>query len=76
MFRSERNREENLIIGKNLRMIRRMRDITLMELAENIGIAYQQVQKYECGKNSLAAADLKLICNALKCKYKDILGEI
>ena len=38
-------------IGKRLHDLRIARGMSLMDLAEEIGVAYQQVQKYEAGIN-------------------------
>ena len=41
-------------------------NVGLMEMAGEIGISYQQLQKYEAGKNSLSAAKLWLIASYLE----------
>lgn len=41
-----------------LRQRRTMLDLTLMELAEALGVSYQQLHKYETGVNRLSASTL------------------
>ena len=45
----------NKIIGNNLRFIRKLKKMSLMQLAEKMNIKYQQVGKYELGQNQLCA---------------------
>ncbi|MGQ3044158.1 MAG: helix-turn-helix domain-containing protein [Brevundimonas aurantiaca] len=44
-------------------------------LAKAIGVAYQQLQKYERGENRLSVARLKRISNALAVPMNVLLGE-
>lgn len=44
-------------------------------LAKAIGVAYQQLQKYESGENRLSVARLKRISNALAVPMTVLLGE-
>ncbi len=41
------------IIGKNLRILRRKHNLSQTELGKHLGITFQQIQKYEKGKNRL-----------------------
>jgi transcriptional regulator with XRE-family HTH domain len=45
-------------IAKQMRAIRIMRGLTMQDVAEEIGVSYQQFQKYEAGKNRIAASRL------------------
>lgn len=55
------------IIGKNIRSIRKDRGFTLELLARRLGVSYQQLQKYEQGKNSISSERLKLLATVLGC---------
>lgn len=44
---------------------RKTKDISQMELAEMIGVSYQQVQKYEKGANRISVDRLKQISKAI-----------
>jgi transcriptional regulator with XRE-family HTH domain len=45
-------------IGKRIRKARHASGLTQEELAEGLGTTFQQVQKYESGKNRVAASRL------------------
>ena len=45
----------DLHVGKRLRRRRRLLGLTQQQLAESIGIRFQQIQKYECGANRVSA---------------------
>jgi transcriptional regulator with XRE-family HTH domain len=52
-------------IGKRIRIRRRQLAMTQIDLAEKLGVAYQQVQKYESGKSRVSAGRLPLMASAL-----------
>jgi transcriptional regulator with XRE-family HTH domain len=52
-------------IGQRLRHRRRMHGLTQKQLAEPIGIRFQQIQKYETGANRISAAKLWDFARAL-----------
>lgn len=45
-------------VGKRLRARRQDQDVSQELLAEKLGVTFQQVQKYESGKNRMSAARL------------------
>lgn len=45
-------------VGKRIRQRRLMLGLTQQALAENVGIKFQQVQKYETGKNRVSSSKL------------------
>lgn len=53
------------IVANNLKIARRIRDVTLKDLSCVLGVTYQQVQKYETGKNSISIGKLLVIANHL-----------
>ena len=53
-------------VGRRMRALRREARISLEALAAEIGITYQQVQKYECGSNRVSASALYDIAVALR----------
>jgi transcriptional regulator with XRE-family HTH domain len=55
----------DLHIGKRLRRRRRLLGLTQQQLAESIGIWFQQIQKYECGANRVTASRLYELSVAL-----------
>lgn len=48
----------DLYAGKRLRRRRRLLGLTQQQLAEILGIRFQQIQKYECGANRMTAGRL------------------
>ena len=55
----------DLYVGKRLRRRRRLLGLTQQALAEQVGIRFQQIQKYECGANRVSAARLFELSEAL-----------
>jgi transcriptional regulator with XRE-family HTH domain len=52
-------------IGARMRDIRLSFNMSQADLAEKLGVTFQQVQKYEKGANRVSAARLFDICEAL-----------
>ena len=52
-------------MGELIRQMRKSSGMSQMQLAEKIGISYQQVQKYEKGVNRLTVSRMKQIAGAL-----------
>ncbi len=55
----------DLHVGRRLRRRRRLLGMTQQQLASQIGIRFQQIQKYECGANRVTAARLWELAVAL-----------
>lgn len=55
----------NLEIGAAIRRRRRELDLSQEELADRLNVTYQQVQRYENGKNCINTENLQYIANAL-----------
>ena len=53
-------------LGKRLRRRRRLLGLTQQQLAEPVGVRFQQIQKYECGANRISAARLWQLAEALE----------
>ena len=58
--------ETDLHVGKRLRRRRRLLGMTQQELASQVGVRFQQIQKYECGANRISAARLWELAEALQ----------
>lgn len=52
-------------IGDLIRLARKTAGLSQMELAERVGISYQQIQKYEKGISEISIARLSQIAEAL-----------
>ncbi len=57
--------EEDKVIGRNLRRLRVLARMNQTELASEVDISFQQIQKYENGKNRVLASRLLILSQAL-----------
>ena len=55
----------DLYVGKRLRRRRRLLGLTQQALGDQVGIRFQQIQKYECGANRVSASRLFELSEAL-----------
>ncbi|GGB74271.1 MULTISPECIES: helix-turn-helix domain-containing protein [Henriciella] len=55
----------DLHVGKRLRRRRRLLGLTQQELANQVGVRFQQIQKYECGANRMTSSRLFDLSRAL-----------
>ena len=55
----------DLYVGRRLRRRRRLMGMTQQQLADCVGIRFQQIQKYECGANRITASRLFELAGAL-----------
>lgn len=63
----------DLTVGQNIRLIRKARGLTQENLADGVGVTFQQVQKYEKGTNRVSCSMLIRICEQLEAHPMDIL---
>ena len=53
----------DILVGRQLRRRRRLLGLTQQQVAQAVGVRFQQVQKYECAGNRISVAMLwKLAC--------------
>jgi transcriptional regulator with XRE-family HTH domain len=64
-----------LAIGARMRTRRRQLGLSQSELAEKLGVSFQQVQKYERGANRVAASTLVTASLALGTTVAWLVGE-
>ncbi len=57
--------ETDLHVGRRLRRRRRLLGMTQQELANLVGVRFQQIQKYECGANRMTSSRLYDLSKAL-----------
>lgn len=55
----------DVYVGARVRMRRMMKGFSQERLADGLGVTFQQVQKYEKGRNRIGAARLFKIANLL-----------
>lgn len=63
--RRKRSRLLDAEVGQSIRAYRKSAKMTLQDMADRLGIAYQQVQKYETGVNRIGAGRLMEIAEIL-----------
>ena len=61
----DRATEINKRIGSAIKQLRLIRGMTQTDMASRLGITFQQLQKYETGKNRVSADRLVLIAEIL-----------
>ena len=65
----------NKRLGNNIKIKRKILGLSQNDLAQDIGVSYQQLQKYEAGKSSLNMNMLQNICNAMQVDAAKIVYE-
>jgi transcriptional regulator with XRE-family HTH domain len=63
---SRRPDPHDVEVGRRLRACRVERQMSQLELATELGLTFQQVQKYERGRNRIGAGRLKRIAEILE----------
>lgn len=63
----------DIAMGVAIRIRRRFVGLSQAELGEACGITFQQIQKYENGKNRVAFSRLVQIAKALGCRAADLV---
>ena len=65
---------EDVEIGRKIRALRLERGLSQSDLANGIGLTFQQVQKYEKGTNRVSAGRLQRIADFLKVSVMFFFG--
>lgn len=61
----KRPNQTDVAVGQRIRAFRKEANLSQTELASQIGVTFQQVQKYENGMNRVGAGRLTMIARAL-----------
>ena len=56
----------NKVIGQNLKYLRKVNDLNQTKVGNAIGVTFQQIQKYEKGKNGVSSYRLKQLADKFK----------
>ena len=62
----------DVAIGQRIRERRRALGLSQQDLAEQLGVSFQQVQKYERGANRISFSRLVEVSGALRCSLADL----
>lgn len=65
----------DVAVGARIRMRRRHVGVSQQALADELGVSFQQVQKYERGSNRVSASVLVKIARRLDCTVAALVGE-
>jgi transcriptional regulator with XRE-family HTH domain len=65
-MRQRRAGAEDVEIGQKIRALRLERGLSQDELGREVGVTFQQIQKYERGANRVSAGRLQRIADALQ----------
>ncbi len=60
-------------VAANVRRLRLERGFTQEKLAKELGLSFQQLQKYETGKNRITIGRLVAICEALEVSLTEMV---
>lgn len=71
-----RDQDLNLAIGRRLRAVRTERGLKQADLAAHIGVAFQQIQKYENGTNRLSVAVMLRLCAFMEIDAGDFVNGV
>ena len=63
------------IVARNLRHFRIARGLSQTALGDAIGLTFQQIQKYEKGKNAVAPGRLRQLCEVLGVAPAEMFGK-
>ena len=69
--RGESNPVDTLV-GARIRILRQRRKMSQTELGKTLGVTFQQVQKYEAGRNRVSASKLHQVAIALGVSISEI----
>ncbi len=61
-------------VGERIRTLRQLKGMTQTELATELGVSFQQVQKYERGANRLPIGMFIGACKALQAHPMELIG--
>lgn len=62
-------------IGKRLRYFRVISGKTQVQAANHLGVSFQQIQKYENGKNRISAPDINALCQLYQIPIEEIVSQ-
>jgi transcriptional regulator with XRE-family HTH domain len=65
----------DVAVGARMRLLRQRRKMSQEELGKAIGVTFQQVQKYENGKNRIGASRLNMVAAALNVPISELFDD-
>src|SRR3984957_9384615 len=74
-MREKSNNPIDSLVGARIRLLRQRRKMSQEELGKAIGVTFQQVQKYENGKNRIGASRLNMVAAALNVPISELFDD-
>lgn len=66
----------DVYLGEKIKEARRQLGLSQTELGSSVGITFQQVQKYESGRNRMTVARVLQFCRTLKIDVAELLSGV
>lgn len=66
----------NQEIGGRIHLLRLKNNLSQTELGRQLGVSFQQIQKYEKGTNTVSSARLQMLCSILNCTPSELITPI
>jgi transcriptional regulator with XRE-family HTH domain len=66
----------DIALGARIRVRRKSLGLSQDDLAVQVGLTFQQIQKYERGTNRVSFSRLVEIARTLKCRVQDLIGDL
>ncbi|HTT96784.1 MAG TPA: helix-turn-helix domain-containing protein [Rhizomicrobium sp.] len=66
----------DVAVGERVRFRRKMLGLSQSDLAHGVGVAFQQIQKYERGTNRICISRLAQMSETLRCSLLDLIGDL
>jgi transcriptional regulator with XRE-family HTH domain len=71
-MREKGNNPVDSLVGGRIRLLRKRRKMSQSDLGKALGVTFQQIQKYENGKNRVGASRLHLVATALNVPINEL----
>ncbi|MCV9960766.1 helix-turn-helix domain-containing protein [Pararhizobium sp. BT-229] len=68
--------DADIRVGANIRQLRALRGISQEKLGEQLGVTFQQIQKYEKGTNRISASRLVMAAKVLKVRIEVLFAGV
>jgi transcriptional regulator with XRE-family HTH domain len=66
----------NILVGFNIKKLRMKHGLTQQDLGKIMGITFQQIQKYENGRNRISADKMFSLSQIFGCKMEDFFHSV
>ena len=73
--RTEQDKAFDTAVGRRIRLARSAAGLNQTQLARDVGVTFQQIQKYEKGTNRVSASRMALIARSLGVTNAHLMGE-